>query len=138
MNVKKLWFADGRMYIETDMGQVLSQSLSWYPRLRKATEAQRAKYRVSTMGLHWDEIDEDVSFESFTYQDMDPRTERLIAFFDAHPEINISRLAARLGYPRSVFAGYLCGRRKPSAKRLREIETGIRALGDELKAISIS
>ncbi len=69
MKVEKLWFADEQIFIETDTGEQLSQSLKWYPRLTKATDAQRKAYRLSPMGIHWADIDEDVSFESFYYKD---------------------------------------------------------------------
>jgi hypothetical protein len=37
--------------------------LEWFPRLRKAAEAQRAKWRLigGGIGIHWEEVDEDVS-----------------------------------------------------------------------------
>jgi hypothetical protein len=37
--------------------------LEWFPRLRKATKAQRAKWRLigGGVGIHWEEGDEDVS-----------------------------------------------------------------------------
>lgn len=30
---------------------------------------QRIAFRLSLMGIHWEQLDEDVSFESFTYKD---------------------------------------------------------------------
>ena len=37
--------------------------LEWFPRLRKATKAQRAKWRLigGGIGIHWEDVDEDVS-----------------------------------------------------------------------------
>jgi hypothetical protein len=37
--------------------------LEWFPRLRKATKAQRAKWRLigGGVGIHWEDVDEDVS-----------------------------------------------------------------------------
>jgi hypothetical protein len=34
-----------------------------YPRLLQATPAQRASYELSPFGVHWPEIDEDLSIE---------------------------------------------------------------------------
>ena len=45
MKVTKLWFADDRIYILTDGGETLWQSLLWYPRLKNATPEQRNRYR---------------------------------------------------------------------------------------------
>jgi len=72
MKVIKLWFSDERLFIENSKKEVLSQLLRFYPRLKKATDAQREKWEQSYGGLHWKEIDEDISFESFHWSDNDP------------------------------------------------------------------
>ena len=72
MKVIKLWFSDERLFIETNKKEVLSQQLRFYPRLNKATNAQREKWKQSYGGLHWETIDEDISFESFHWSDNDP------------------------------------------------------------------
>jgi len=51
---------------------VYAQPLSDYPRLSAATSEQRSKWKLSNIGIHWEEIDEDVSFESFFYEKDDP------------------------------------------------------------------
>jgi hypothetical protein len=33
----------------------------WYPRLARATAAQRENFEIMPMGIHWPEIDEDLS-----------------------------------------------------------------------------
>ncbi len=137
MKAKKVWFADGRIFIETDKGEKLSQSLNWYPRLAEATEAQREAYRLSPMGIHWAEIDEDVSFESFDYPDEEPAENRLAVFFNQHPEINVTKFAQRVGIPRSVFASYLCGAKAPSKERIKQIETALRNVGSELSGVTL-
>lgn len=47
-------------------GRELSAPLAWFPRLRGATPAQRADWRLigRGIGFHWPEIDEDVSVAS--------------------------------------------------------------------------
>jgi hypothetical protein len=44
-------------------GRRVSAPLEWFPRLRDASEKQRANWRLigPGIGIHWDEIDEDVS-----------------------------------------------------------------------------
>lgn len=136
MKITKLWFADGRIFIETDKGDTLSQSLKWYPRMESATPAQRNAYRLSPMGVHWAEIDEDISFESFTYPNEEPDN-KLAVFFNQHPEINVSKFAQRVGISRSVFASYLCGAKKPSKDRIKQIEDALRNVGSELSTVSL-
>jgi len=70
--VKKLWFTDDRIYIETAKNGIQSQLLRFFPRLRTANDKQRQQWNESYFGLHWDKIDEDISFESFAWSDNDP------------------------------------------------------------------
>ena len=59
MVLTKIWFADNRIYGETDDGRTLFQSLLYYKRLLNATDEQRNNYHISRMGIHWEELDED-------------------------------------------------------------------------------
>jgi len=72
MKVVRLWFSDERLFIETKKKEELSQPLRFYPRLKKATTAQREGWKQSYGGLHWEAIDEDISFESFHWAENDP------------------------------------------------------------------
>ena len=47
-------------------GRHVSAPLEWFPRLRDASEKQRANWRLigPGIGIHWDEIDEDISVRS--------------------------------------------------------------------------
>ena len=47
--------------VELADGRTVSTPLWWYPRLLNATSAQRAASRLSKLGVHWEEIDEDLS-----------------------------------------------------------------------------
>lgn len=136
MKALKLWFDDNKVFIETEDGAILSQSLKWYPILRKATDEERAAYQFTDEGIRWDVIDEDLSFESFTYDDPVGKT-RLRHFFDMFPELNVSKFAARMGISQSVFAAYLCGAKTPSKERMSEIENTLRELGSELSSVSL-
>jgi len=70
--VNKLWFDSERIFIETINGEVRSQPMLFFPRLRRANEKQRAEWTVSNFGIHWENVDEDISFESFTWEDNHP------------------------------------------------------------------
>jgi len=65
-------FDEENLLICAEDQAVYAQPLSDYPRLNKATSEQRAKWKLSNIGIHWEEIDEDVSFESFFYEKDDP------------------------------------------------------------------
>lgn len=46
-------------------GRVISVPLAWYPRLLSASEAQRENWRIAGggYGIHWPDVDEDLSTE---------------------------------------------------------------------------
>jgi hypothetical protein len=47
-------------------GRRVAAPLAWFPRLLGATPTQRAKWRLigKGIGIHWDELDEDISIQS--------------------------------------------------------------------------
>ena len=51
--------------VELNDGRTISAPLAWYPRLFHSTSAERRKWRLigSGQGIHWEEIDEDISVE---------------------------------------------------------------------------
>ena len=131
MILTEIWFEDNRIYGLTDDGRTLWQSLLYYKRLINATEEQRNTYEMDDEGIHWEEIDEDVSFESFEYDNPEPVG--ISKFFLSHPEINASAIARRLGIHQSLFAAYINGTKKPSKEREDLIMNEIRTLGTELQ-----
>lgn len=42
-------------------GRSIVVPLAWFPRLQQATPAQREKVELSPFGLHWEELNEDIS-----------------------------------------------------------------------------
>ena len=62
---KSVSFDETNMWVELADGRKLAVPLAYFPRLLHATPNQREKYEISGggIGLHWDEIDEDISVE---------------------------------------------------------------------------
>jgi hypothetical protein len=54
-------FDDHTMWVELADGRTLGVPLAWFPRLLNASPDQLRKVEVSPMGLHWEELDEDIS-----------------------------------------------------------------------------
>ena len=133
MKISKIWFADDRIYGLTDDGRELWQSLLYYRRLRNATDEERANYEIDDEGIHWYDLDEDVSFESFEYDDPEPTGISLI--FLSHPELNASAVGRRLGISQSLMAQYINGTKKPSKERERLIMDEIILISQELQSI---
>ena len=93
---------------------------------------QRTNYEADEYGLHWEDIDEDLSFEGF----FDKReTTQLYKLFMAHPELNVSAIARRLGISQSLMAQYISGKKKASAARVALIMNTVREIGQELIAV---
>lgn len=54
-------FDDFSFWVELVDGRTLGVPLAWFPRLLHGTPAQREAVELSRDGLHWEELDEDIS-----------------------------------------------------------------------------
>ena len=54
-------FDDHTMWVELTDGPALGVPLAWFPLLLNATPAQREQVELSRVGLHWGNLDEDIS-----------------------------------------------------------------------------
>ena len=54
------------MHVRLMDGRIISVPLDWFPRLKKAKQAEREKYRLigGGIGIHWPDLDEDISVEA--------------------------------------------------------------------------
>ena len=130
--VEKIWLTDDAVWIRTADGKEACEKFIDYPRLRYATAKQRANYEADEIGLHWEEIDEDLSFEGFFEK---KETTMLYKLFMAHPELNVSAIVRRIGISQSLMAQYISGKKKPSDARITLILDTIREIGQELIAV---
>lgn len=132
MNIEKIWLTETAIWIRTAEGEEACEFFSNYPRLRNASQEQRLDYVVDNFGIHWEALDEDLSFEGF-FTKNEPTV--LYKLFMAHPELNVSALARRMGISQSLMAQYISGKKKPSETRLNLIFETIRKVGEELMAV---
>jgi hypothetical protein len=49
------------MWVDLSDGRVIGVPLAWFPRLLHSATEQREQVRISSRGLHWDALDEDIS-----------------------------------------------------------------------------
>jgi len=63
---KKVTFDADNMWVGLTGGRQLGVPLPYFPRLLNAAQAQRDDYIISGggTGLHWDELDEDISVKA--------------------------------------------------------------------------
>ena len=56
-------FDEDSFWVELSDGRTLGVPLAWFPKLLRASPAQRDRVTISTRGLHWEDIDEDILVE---------------------------------------------------------------------------
>ncbi len=63
--VKAVRFTRDTLSVDLVDGRTITAPLAWYPRLLHATPEQRANWRIcgGGYGIHWSELDEDLSTE---------------------------------------------------------------------------
>lgn len=63
--VKDVRFSEDALSVDLMDGRTITVPLLWYPRLFGATETQRSNWQVSAAGygIHWPDVDEDLSTE---------------------------------------------------------------------------
>ena len=134
MKITRIWFDSDYLYGVDEIGQTHRQSLLWYPGLRNATDEQRNNYRFGFRGIHWRELDEDISFESFFADDAEPTP--LQRFFLTHKEIKISEFAKLIDIDATLLRNYINGFKKPSKAREQSILMGIHSLANQYAAVT--
>lgn len=67
MKINKVWFDETNIYLVLASGHTIGNPLAWFKRLEKATSDQRLRFEIGPLGgsIHWEELDEDLSLESF-------------------------------------------------------------------------
>ena len=58
----KAWHEKGRIQVKLNTGRTVGFAVSANPRLARGTAAQLNRIEISPFGLHWPELDEDLSF----------------------------------------------------------------------------
>lgn len=60
---KKVRFQAETMHVLLADGRTISVPLEWFPKLRDATRIQRQNWRLigGGVGIHWEDLDEDLS-----------------------------------------------------------------------------
>jgi hypothetical protein len=74
--VKNIHFTEQVITVDLMDGRTIGVPMFWYPRLLAATSEQRAKWEIcgGGYGIHWEEIDEDLSTEGMLRGAPAPKT----------------------------------------------------------------
>ena len=63
VRAKSVRFDEDSFWLDLSDGRTLGVPLAWFPRLLHASRAQRQNVTISARGLHWEDLDEDISVE---------------------------------------------------------------------------
>ena len=63
VSATRVRFDDDSMWVELSDGRTVGVPLAWFSRLLHAIPELRGQVRISSRGLHWDALDEDVSVQ---------------------------------------------------------------------------
>lgn len=63
--VEAVYFTRDSLVVDLTDGRTISVPLAWYPKLLKASSKERANWEICAggYGIHWPEIDEDLSVD---------------------------------------------------------------------------
>lgn len=61
VSATRVRFDEDSMWVDLSDGRTLGVPLAWFPRLLGSSAEQREHVRISSRGLHWEALDEDVS-----------------------------------------------------------------------------
>ncbi len=61
VRAKAVRFDQDSMWVELSDGRTLGVPLAWFPRLLHGSAEQREQVEISSRGLHWESLDEDIS-----------------------------------------------------------------------------
>lgn len=132
MKAKEIKFDDFYIYLYTDDGRVGALPLKSFPRLYNATPPQREQYALGPFGIHWPELDEDLSYEGFFTDEADEAANEIAELFRRFPELNIHQVAKIWGINQSLMSKYRNALTNPSPERIRDIKRAAGRLGREL------
>jgi hypothetical protein len=61
LRARSVAFTATELVVTLADGRKIATPLDWYPRLQKASAAERQNYEIMPMGIHWPDLDEDLS-----------------------------------------------------------------------------
>ena len=61
LGLRSVAFSATDLVVTLADGRKISTPLDWYPKLKNASPSVRQRYEIMPMGIHWPELDEDLS-----------------------------------------------------------------------------
>ena len=61
LRARSVEFTATELVVTLQDGRRIATPLDWYPRLPRASASERARFEIMPMGIHWPDLDEDLS-----------------------------------------------------------------------------
>jgi hypothetical protein len=74
----KVEFNNDMLQVTLKDGRLIATPLAWYPTLANATPEQRSHYELGLSGIHWPDLDEDLSVNGMLKGNRPPQPRRKI------------------------------------------------------------
>jgi len=136
-NIKRVFFEKDSILLETIDGKIGAMKLHWFPLFNGASKKQLSNYKLSYSGIHWEDLDEDLSYESFFYPKSKYFTNKPIADILSHYKslVNLSGLAKITGISSAQLGHYSTGYRSPRPAQRKKIINGLHKIGKEIQEL---
>lgn len=73
LRARSVEFTATELVVTLADGRRIATPLAWYPRLLRASLAERQNYEIMPMGIHWPAIDEDLSIAGIIMRSVVPK-----------------------------------------------------------------
>ncbi len=137
-DIKEVGFEQDTIYLITNENVKQSMPLRWFPSLNNASEKERSDYTLSPYGIHWEQLNEDLSFSGFfTYNKdkIDKEKSEIQQILSEFSFLNLEEFSRIAGVSPILMRHYACGVKRPSEKRTQEIKRVLHQIGKRLQAI---
>jgi len=61
LRARAVEFTSTELVVTLADGRKIATPLDWYPRLLRASPSERTRFEIMPMGIHWPDLDEDLS-----------------------------------------------------------------------------
>ena len=111
---------DESLVVGLSDGRVVSVPLAWYPRLLNGSRSERSRWRLigRGMGIHWPELDEDLSVEGLLRGAKSGESQASFAKWMAAR--HTARLAKKGGRRHALPQGYAAPKTSKNVRRVAE------------------
>lgn len=67
---------DNALVVDLEDGRTISAPIVWYPRLAHGTPTERNNFEIGAYGIHWPDLDEDISIKGLLLGNMSGESSR--------------------------------------------------------------